>query len=396
MQTIALDRVVEHAREQCAAQLFLHYRVARTGLDGRGAVRIALVPGLDEHDDRHLGHFHARAHEQIHRGVERPREIEQHDVDALIGEARERFVAEPDGREREGREPRRHGRRERRAQQARGRRVAGNEQGCDRLEIHCSPRGTRHAERVPVRNDGAVRAGVTRRCRERQLGASFDNGRPPIALTIAGSDSGGGAGIQADLKTFQHFGVFGTSVITAVTAQNTRGVAGWLAMPVSMIESQIDAVAGDLRPAATKTGMLADACDRGGRCGGDSSTCARAARGGSRDGRGVWRPAARERRGVRAARAAHSTRDARHAESRRGGDSRGRDGARRRCDGARGARARGARSDGRADQGRAFRGRRGDRRARARRSRAQLHAPAARDAGTRTARAAPFRPRSPR
>jgi hydroxymethylpyrimidine/phosphomethylpyrimidine kinase len=81
---------------------------------------------------------------------------------------------------------------------------------------------------------------------------------PPIALTIAGSDSGGGAGIQADLKTFHHFRVFGTSVITAVTAQNTRGVQGWVAIPVSMIEAQIDSVAGDLRPAATKTGMLAD------------------------------------------------------------------------------------------------------------------------------------------
>jgi hydroxymethylpyrimidine/phosphomethylpyrimidine kinase len=81
---------------------------------------------------------------------------------------------------------------------------------------------------------------------------------PAIALTIAGSDSGGGAGIQADLKTFHHFRVFGTSVITAVTAQNTRGVHGWVAVPVSMIEAQIDAVAGDLRPAATKTGMLAD------------------------------------------------------------------------------------------------------------------------------------------
>src|SRR6478672_535714 len=78
---------------------------------------------------------------------------------------------------------------------------------------------------------------------------------PPIALTIAGSDSGGGAGIQADLKTFQHFRVFGTSVITA---QNTRGVARWIAVPVEMIEEQIDAVAGDLRPAASKTGMLAD------------------------------------------------------------------------------------------------------------------------------------------
>ncbi|MEP7086214.1 MAG: bifunctional hydroxymethylpyrimidine kinase/phosphomethylpyrimidine kinase [Gemmatimonadota bacterium] len=80
----------------------------------------------------------------------------------------------------------------------------------------------------------------------------------PIALTIAGSDSGGGAGVQADLKSFHHFHVFGTSVITAVTAQNTRGVQGWVAIPVSMIEAQIDSVAGDLRPAATKTGMLAD------------------------------------------------------------------------------------------------------------------------------------------
>ncbi|MDQ2766705.1 MAG: bifunctional hydroxymethylpyrimidine kinase/phosphomethylpyrimidine kinase, partial [Gemmatimonadota bacterium] len=79
---------------------------------------------------------------------------------------------------------------------------------------------------------------------------------PPIALTIAGSDSGGGAGIQADLKTFQHFRVFGTSAITAVTAQNTRGVASWLAMPVELVEAQIDAIAGDLRPAASKTGML--------------------------------------------------------------------------------------------------------------------------------------------
>lgn len=82
---------------------------------------------------------------------------------------------------------------------------------------------------------------------------------PPIALTIAGSDSGGGAGIQADLKTFHHFRVFGTSAITAVTAQNTRGVLGWVAVPIAMIEAQIDAVATDLRPAATKTGMLADA-----------------------------------------------------------------------------------------------------------------------------------------
>ena len=80
-----------------------------------------------------------------------------------------------------------------------------------------------------------------------------------IALTIAGSDSGGGAGIQADLKTFQRFGLFGTSVITAITAQNTRGVTAWNAVDVDLIRAQIDAVATDLRPAAVKSGMLADA-----------------------------------------------------------------------------------------------------------------------------------------
>jgi hydroxymethylpyrimidine/phosphomethylpyrimidine kinase len=82
---------------------------------------------------------------------------------------------------------------------------------------------------------------------------------PPIALTIAGSDSGGGAGIQADLKTFQHFRVFGTSVITAVTAQNTRGVAGWVPVDTAMIDTQIEALTTDLRPAALKTGMLGGA-----------------------------------------------------------------------------------------------------------------------------------------
>ncbi len=80
-----------------------------------------------------------------------------------------------------------------------------------------------------------------------------------IALTIAGSDSGGGAGIQADLKTFHRFGVFGTSAITAITAQNTVGVASWVPVPLEMVRAQIEAVATDLRPAATKSGMLGDA-----------------------------------------------------------------------------------------------------------------------------------------
>ena len=78
-----------------------------------------------------------------------------------------------------------------------------------------------------------------------------------VALTIAGSDSGGGAGIQADLKTFHAFGVFGTTAITAVTVQNTLGVTGVHPIPVDTVRAQIRAVAEDLRPAAFKTGMLA-------------------------------------------------------------------------------------------------------------------------------------------
>src|SRR6478672_10174932 len=80
-----------------------------------------------------------------------------------------------------------------------------------------------------------------------------------IALTIAGSDSGGGAGIQADLKTFQQFGVFGTSVVVALTAQNTRGVRAVETVPEAMVGEQLTALAEDLPPAALKTGMLAEA-----------------------------------------------------------------------------------------------------------------------------------------
>lgn len=81
----------------------------------------------------------------------------------------------------------------------------------------------------------------------------------PVALTIAGSDSGGGAGIQADLKTFQRFGVFGTSAITAITAQNTVGVNAWRAVDADLVRAQIDAVVTDLRPSAAKSGMLGTA-----------------------------------------------------------------------------------------------------------------------------------------
>jgi hydroxymethylpyrimidine/phosphomethylpyrimidine kinase len=77
-----------------------------------------------------------------------------------------------------------------------------------------------------------------------------------IAVTIAGSDSGGGAGIQADLKTFSALGVYGASVITALTAQNTRGVTGIHDVPPEFITAQIDAVFSDLKVSAVKIGML--------------------------------------------------------------------------------------------------------------------------------------------
>jgi hydroxymethylpyrimidine/phosphomethylpyrimidine kinase len=78
----------------------------------------------------------------------------------------------------------------------------------------------------------------------------------PIALTIAGSDSGGGAGIQADLKTFSALGVYGASVITALTAQNTKGVSAIHDVPADFVTAQIDAVFSDLDVAAVKIGMV--------------------------------------------------------------------------------------------------------------------------------------------
>ena len=81
----------------------------------------------------------------------------------------------------------------------------------------------------------------------------------PIALTIAGSDSSGGAGIQADLKTFAALGVYGASVITALTAQNTKGVAGIHGVPADFVTAQMDAVFSDLDIAAVKIGMLGSA-----------------------------------------------------------------------------------------------------------------------------------------
>jgi len=80
----------------------------------------------------------------------------------------------------------------------------------------------------------------------------------PVALTIAGSDSSGGAGIQADLKTFAAFGVYGASVITALTAQNTQGVRGVHPVPAEFVTAQLEAVFDDLDVAAVKIGMVAE------------------------------------------------------------------------------------------------------------------------------------------
>ena len=80
---------------------------------------------------------------------------------------------------------------------------------------------------------------------------------PPVVLTIAGSDPSGGAGIQADLKTFHAFGCYGEAVIAALTAQNTRGVTGVYVVPVDFVVEQLERVLEDIPPAAAKTGMLA-------------------------------------------------------------------------------------------------------------------------------------------
>jgi hydroxymethylpyrimidine/phosphomethylpyrimidine kinase len=97
------------------------------------------------------------------------------------------------------------------------------------------------ASREPSRAGGAV---------------MHDRIQVPKALTIAGSDSGGGAGIQADLKTFSALGVYGSSVITALTAQNTREVTAVFETPVDMVRAQFDAVMNDIGADAVKTGML--------------------------------------------------------------------------------------------------------------------------------------------
>ncbi|MFL6113810.1 MAG: bifunctional hydroxymethylpyrimidine kinase/phosphomethylpyrimidine kinase [Catenulispora sp.] len=81
---------------------------------------------------------------------------------------------------------------------------------------------------------------------------------PPVVLTIAGSDSGGGAGIQADLKTFAALGAYGISVLTAITAQNTVGVTAVHPVPIEVVAAQLDAVLADFEVAAVKVGMIGD------------------------------------------------------------------------------------------------------------------------------------------
>src|SRR2546429_4425153 len=106
-----------------------------------------------------------------------------------------------------------------------------------------------------------LRAGQRRRCGGGLLDRTVAEPSVilPVALTIAGSDSGGGAGIQADLKTFAVLGVHGTSALTAITAQNTRGVTDILELPTSLIREQIAVVVDDIGVHAAKTGMLSSA-----------------------------------------------------------------------------------------------------------------------------------------
>src|SRR5207247_2296711 len=140
--------------------------------------------------------------------------------------------------------------------------------------------GERPRPRLDHRDDPLRRLGVGERREHARRSLLHRHGMPPqlgderrpprrplevgradgtSALTIAGSDSGGGAGVQADLKTFHQFGVFGTSVITAVTAQNTVGVRAWEPLPATLVTQQLDALADDLPPQAVKSGMLGSA-----------------------------------------------------------------------------------------------------------------------------------------
>src|SRR5690606_5628519 len=109
---------------------------------------------------------------------------------------------------------------------------------------------------VRRRRDGCRDARPRPRCRRRRA-AGGDRMNPPVVVTIAGTDSGGAAGIAADLATFAALGVHGACVVTAVTAQDTTGVRAIHPVPYDVVAAQLDAVLEDLDPVAVKTGMLA-------------------------------------------------------------------------------------------------------------------------------------------
>ena len=119
----------------------------------------------------------------------------------------------------------------------------------------------------PRRAAAELRVGLAG-CRWSAVTAHRPTGHPPVVLTIAGSDPSGGAGIQADLKTFSALGAYGCAVMTALTAQNTRGVSGVLPIPAAFVRDQLLALTGDVALDAVKIGMVADADDRRGdrRC----------------------------------------------------------------------------------------------------------------------------------
>ena len=153
------------------------------------------------------------------------------------------------------------------------------------------------------------------RCGARQAEAQMT----AIAVTIAGSDSGGGAGIQADLKTFSALGVYGASVITALTAQNTKGVTGIHDVPPDFIAAQIDAVFSDLAVGAVKIGMLSHAATIAAVAAGLDRHQPDQCRARPGDGRDLRRPAARARGGRQPAPHAHPARAGDHAEPAGGG-----------------------------------------------------------------------------
>lgn len=116
-----------------------------------------------------------------------------------------------------------------------------------------------HLDGMPVTTAGFADAARAASCEAQLPEFALDHLRPPCAMTIAGSDSGGGAGIQADLRTFATFGVHGLSAIAALTAQHTRGVIAVHVPPVEFLRAQIDACFDDFEIGAVKLGMLANA-----------------------------------------------------------------------------------------------------------------------------------------